>query len=256
MSSTLFDLSGKVALVTGGNGGIGLAMAEGIAAAGAAVAIWGTNEAKNASALARLQSHGVNVQAFVCDVADEAAVDAQFAATVEHFGHVDACFANAGISGGGGPFETMSTEAWRRVLSVNLDGTFFTFRAAARHMIERGEGGSLVATSSVAAIAGSPRNEHYAASKAGILALVRGLAVELARHRITVNSILPGWVATDMTTASQTSERFAERVFTRIPARRWGTPEDFAAPAVYLMSDGARYHTGETMVIDGGYSKF
>ncbi len=256
MAYDAFDLSGKVALITGGNSGIGLGMADALAASGAGVCIWGRNEEKNRAAEQQLAAHGGKVLALQCDVADEDAVERSFAATVEHFGQVDGCFANAGVGGGGEPFVEMTTESWRRVLSINLDGAFFTFRAAARHMVERGEGGSLVATSSVSAIDGAPRSEHYAASKGGLLAMMRGLAVELARHQITANSIVPGWIETPMTKGQFGDERFVDAVLRRVPFRRWGEPSDLGGIAVYLMSDASRYHTGEHFVIDGGYTKF
>ena len=123
-------------------------------------------------------------------------------------------------------------------------------------MVERGEGGSLVATASGAAIHGAPRNEHYAASKGGLLAMVRGLAVELARHQITANSIVPGWIETPMTKGQFGNERLVDAVLRRVPFRRWGEPSDFGGIAVYLMSDASRYHTGGDFVIDGGYTKF
>ena len=141
-------------------------------------------------------------------------------------------------------------------MSINLDGVFFTFRAATRHMIERGEGGRLIATSSVSAIHGAARNEAYASTKGALLAMSRGLAVEMARHGITSNTIIPGWISTAMTAARVGEPVFEERVIKRVPARRWGEPEDFAGIAIYLMSDASRYHTGEDFVIDGGYTKF
>ena len=158
-SSRMFDLSGKVALITGGNSGIGLGMAEALAGAGAGVCIWGTNEAKNTAAAERLQKYGVRVQALRCDVSDEEAVDRAMANTLSAFGRVDAFFANAGVIGRQGAvksFMEMSTSEWRRVLSVNLDGAFFCLRAAARHMVKRGGGGSLIVTASLAAISGPP----------------------------------------------------------------------------------------------------
>lgn len=258
MGHPAFDLGGKVALVTGGNSGIGLGLAEGLAAAGAAVCIWGTSEARNAAAAEALARHGRPVRALRCDVSDEEAVEGAFAATLAAFGRVDACFANAGVSGqaAGRPFTEMSTAEWRRVLGVNLDGAFFTLRAAARHMVERGDGGSLVVTSSLAAISGQARGQHYAASKGGLVAMMKALAVELARHRVRANAILPGWIDTPMTGRLLAWDRFVERVLPRVPLRRWGRPDDFGALAVYLASDASAYHTGDTFVVDGGYSIF
>lgn len=253
-----FDLTGKTALITGGNSGIGLGMAEALAQAGAAVCIWGTNEAKNAAALAKLEAHGTKVLALRCDVGDEAQVEKCFADTVAHFGRVDSCFANAGVSGRAEvkSFTEMSTEEWKRVTRVNLDGAFFTLRAAARHMVGHGQGGSLAVTASLAAISGQPRGEHYAATKGGVISMMRAIAVEFARHRIRANAILPGWIETAMTEKALHWDKFAEKVLPRVPLRRWGVPGDFGAIAVYLASDASGYHTGDTFLIDGGYSLF
>ena len=252
-----FDLSGKVALVTGGNSGIGLGMARTLAEAGADIAIWGTNAAKNEAARAALAATGRRVLALTCDVGDEAAVDTAFARTVAELGRVDGCFANAGVSGRGQrSFLDMATEEWNRVLRVNLHGAFYTFRAAARHMVERGGGGVLVGTASLAAIEAAPRSEHYAATKGGMISMVRALAVEFARHRIRAHAILPGWIETDMTANAVGNPKFAANVLPRIPMRRWGTGGDFGGIAVYLMSDASAYHTGDSFVIDGGYSLF
>ncbi len=257
MAHPAFDLSGKVALVTGGNGGIGLGFAEGLALAGAHIAIWGTSEAKNQAAVAQLRQHGTEVEAFACDVGDEAAVDAAFARTLERFGRVDGCFANAGVGGRGTPsFGEMSLDEWRRVMRINLDGVFLTLRAGARHMVARGGGGVLVATSSMAAVMGAARNEHYGASKGAVVSMMRALAVEYARHGIRAHSILPGWVETEMTADAFASERFAGNVKPRIPMRRWGKPADFGGIAVYLMSDASSWHTGSDILIDGGYTLF
>jgi NAD(P)-dependent dehydrogenase (short-subunit alcohol dehydrogenase family) len=251
-----FDLTGKVSLVTGGNGGIGFGMADALAEAGAGVCIWGTNPAKNAAAVEKLKRHGRKVHAQIVDVADEAAVEAAFAETLKVMGKVDNCVANSGVSGRGKSFMEITAAEWRRVLSVNLDGVFFTFRAAARHMVERGEGGSLVVMASTAAIEGAARNEHYAASKGGVVSMVRALAVELARYRITANSILPGWIETAMTSNAFANEKFAANVKPRIPLRRWGVEQDFGPIAVYLASDATKYTTGQSIVIDGGYTLF
>ena len=139
-------------------------------------------------------------------------------------------------------------------MGINLDGTFFTFRAAAKHMIDRGEGGRLIATSSASAIHGAARSEAYAATKGGVIAMVRGLAVELARHGITANTIIPGWIETAMTARNVGNERFEDRVMKRVPARRWGTPEDIALAALYLASEESSFVTGTTLTIDGGWT--
>jgi NAD(P)-dependent dehydrogenase (short-subunit alcohol dehydrogenase family) len=252
-----FDLSGQVALITGGNSGIGLGMALALAQAGADLMVWGTSETKNREALERLRDHAASAEALCCDVASEAEVDDAFRETVRRFGKVDACFANAGVGGGGRTaFSERSAAEWRRVLAVNLDGVFYTFRAASRHMITRGEGGRLVGTASLAAIEGAARNEHYAASKAGMLGMIRALAVELARHRITANAILPGWIDTAMTSPLIGNAKFASQVLQRVPLRRWGTGADFGGVAVYLMSSASSFHTGDCLVIDGGYALF
>ena len=252
-----FDLTGLVALVTGGNGGIGLGMALALAEAGADIAIWGRNAVKNAAARERLAATGRRVLALACDVSDETAVEAAFAETLRVMDKVDGCFANAGISSGKQtPFIEFSAADWHRVLRVNLDGVFFTLRAAARHMVERGGGGRLVATASLAAIEGAARNEHYAATKGGVVSMIRALAVELARHRITANAILPGWIETEMTERSIANPKFRDNVLPRIPLRRWGQGEDFGGIAVYLMSAASAYHSGDSLLIDGGYALF
>ena len=254
-----FDLQGRGVVVTGGNGGIGLGMARALLAAGANVAIWGSNPDKTERALATLAGEcgdAGRVHAFVCDVGDEAQVERAFADSVAVLGEVRACFANAGVSSKGTLLTEMTLEEFRRVQRVNVEGVFLTFRAAARHMAQHGEGGSLVATASTAAIEGAARNSHYGASKGAVTSYVRALAVELARHRIRVNSILPGWIVTDMTERSVQNPKFADAVLPRIPARRWGEIDDFGGIAVYLASDASAYATGEQFVIDGGYTKY
>ncbi|MFI4928181.1 MAG: SDR family NAD(P)-dependent oxidoreductase [Burkholderiales bacterium] len=254
-----FDLSGRGVVVTGGNGGIGYGMARALLASGAKVAIWGSNAEKTRRAQASLAQEcgdAARVHAFVCDVGDEAQVDASFAASAQALGTVHACFANAGVSSKGTMLTEMSLDEFRRVQRVNVEGVFLTFRAAARHMAQHGQGGSLVATASTAAVEGAARNSHYGASKGAVTSFVRALAVELARHQIRVNSILPGWIVTDMTERSVQNPKFADAVLPRIPARRWGEIDDFGGIAVYLASDASKYATGEQFIIDGGYTKF
>jgi NAD(P)-dependent dehydrogenase (short-subunit alcohol dehydrogenase family) len=251
-----FDLDDHVALVTGGNGGIGFGIAQGLARAGAAVAIWGRDPEKTDRAVEQLREGGARAIGVTCDVSDEASVAGAFAKTVEELGGVDSCFANAGVGGKQRKFAEMSLADWREVTSVNLDGTFLTFRESVRHMIERGVGGSLVATSSLTAVEAAPRSEHYAASKAGVIALVKSLAVELARYGIRANALMPGWIETEMSAPLLSSEPAAKHILPRVPARRWGRPADLAGAAVYLASPASSYHTGDVLVLDGAYSLF
>jgi NAD(P)-dependent dehydrogenase (short-subunit alcohol dehydrogenase family) len=251
--TNLFDLSGRVAVVTGGNSGIGRGIAGGLAAAGADVAIWGRNAERNAEARNELARHGTRVVDAVCDVSDPGSVDAAFARTLDELGRIDACFANAGGADLGPAFVDMTLEEFRRITAVNLDGAFLTFQGAARHMIERGEGGSLVGISSLAGVEGMARGQHYSAAKAGLLGLIRSCAVELARHGIRANAILPGWIETPATERSLAKESLREHVLKRIPERRWGRPADFVGAAVYLASPASEYQTGDHLVIDGGY---
>lgn len=260
MAYAPFDLSAKKVLITGGNSGIGLGMAEALADAGAEVVVWGTNEEKIKAAEENLRARGVRALGLKADVSSEENTAAKFAETLEFLGHVDACFANAGVSSNRRAtkdgFASMTFEEWRRVLDVNLDGVFFTLRAAAKHMVERGQGGSLAVTSSLAAIMGQARGEHYGATKGAVISVSRALAVEYGRHGIRSNAILPGWIESPMTHNTLAWDRFQDAVLPRVPAGRWGEKEDFGGIAVYLVSDASRYHSGDTFVIDGAYSLF
>jgi NAD(P)-dependent dehydrogenase (short-subunit alcohol dehydrogenase family) len=255
-----FNLAGKVALVTGGNRGIGFGMAEALAQAGAAVAVWGRDGGRNAEAAAALEKLGVKAKGYAVDVAQEGEVVDAMAATAADFGRIDACFANAGVGYGAPSFVEMSTETYRKTLAVNLDGVFWTLREACRHMVERAKagdpGGSLVGVASLAAIEGAARNEAYAATKGAVISMMKSIAVEHARFGMRANAVLPGWIATDMTAMAQNSPAFADKVLPRIPARRWGRPEDFGGVAVYLASEASAYHSGDLFVIDGGYAIF
>ncbi len=249
------DLTGRVVLVTGGNGGIGFAAGQGCAAAGADLAIWGRDPEKNDAAAAALAADGRRVFATTCDVGDEGQVIDAFARTVDALGRVDTVIANAGISGMA-PIGEMGLDEWRRVTSVNLDGVFLTLREGARHMLERGEGGAMVVVSSTASIFGAPRQPHYAASKAGVLGLMRSLAVELARHQIRVNALLPGWTSTDMLAPAAGHQRFVDATVDRTPVRRWADPSELADAFAYLADPTLTFHTGDELRIDGGYSIF
>ena len=202
----------------------------------------------------------MRIKAQQVNVADEQAVAEGMEEAVAAMGRVDTVIANAGIGGGAKSFAEFPTDVYRRVLSVNLDGVFFTLREAAKHMVARATagdpGGSLIGVASLAAIEGAARNEAYAATKGAVISMMKSIAVEHARYGVRANSILPGWIATDMTAGAQESKAFAEKVIPRVPARRWGEPADFGGVAVYLASDASSYHSGDSFVIDGGYTIF
>ena len=252
---TINDLSGQVAVVTGGNGGIGLGFAVGCARAGAAVAVWARNAEKSAAAVEQIRSHGVEAIAVSCDVADEESSAAAVAETVERLGRIDICVANAGTTGAA-QLQDLTLEEWRRVMAINLDGKFLTMRDCARQMIEQGEGGAMVGISSTSAVHGAAANPHYGASKTAVLGLVRGAAVGLARHGIRVNAVLPGWTRSGLTDRLQEDERFMDVTTRRTPVRRWATGEDYEALAAYLCDKSVTWHTGDSIVADGGYTIF
>lgn len=256
MTPNPFDLTGHVSVVTGGGSGIGLGMADGLARAGASVAILGRSPDRLETAAARLREHGGPVLTLSCDVTDEAAVTATMARIRDEWGSLDSCFANAGVRGTFTPALDTSLAEFRSVTAVDLDGVFVTLREAARQMIAAGRGGSLVGVSSLGAFQGMPRQPAYAASKAGVTALMDSLAVELARYGIRANTVAPGWFDTEMTAEGLADERFRTRVLPRVPARRWGSGDDVAGVAVYLASPASSYHTADVLRIDGGYLKF
>ena len=260
MGNKLFDLSKKVSVITGGNGGIGLGIAEGIASSGGDVAILARNEEKNQSAKELLDKFGTKILTYKVDISEESDVKNTIGKVVDDFGRIDSVFANAGINIYGGSFEDMDTSAYRKVLSVNLDGVFFTLRETCKHMVARAKngdpGGSVVGVASLAGIEGAAKTQPYSASKGGVRAMIKGITVEHARYGIRANTIVPGWIATDMTNDSQNSEKFTNKVISRVPMRRWGEPKDFAGISVYLASDSSSYHSGDTFVVDGGYAIF
>ena len=260
MKKGIFDLSEKVALITGGNGGIGLGMAEGLAECGANIAIWGRNKEKNEESKNLLSKYNIEVKTYEVDVSQEKEVINNVKSVLNDFGRIDSVFANAGMNVFGGSFEEMDTDAYRKVLSVNLDGVFFTLRETTKHMVERAKdgdiGGSVVGVASLAGIEGAAKTQPYSASKGGIISMIKGIAVEHARYGIRANTILPGWIATDMTTINQNNQKFTDKVISRVPMRRWGEPKDFCGIAVYLASDASAYHSGDMFIVDGGYAIF
>lgn len=252
----MIDLSDRMFVVTGGNGGIGLGMAEGIVAAGGSVAIWGRNEEKNEAAVDALRAMGGTAVAYVCDVGDEAQVIETLDRSVDDFGRIDGLFANAGRGSTGTPFLELSLDEWRAVMEVNLDGVFLCLREAAKRLVEQGEGGSLVTVSSTSAIHGAAGNEAYGTAKTALNGLMRALAVGMARHRIRVNSLLPGWTITDLASGGYENDKFREATTRRTPVRRWADPSEFRAVGAFLADPALSYHTGQEVTVDGGYTVF
>jgi NAD(P)-dependent dehydrogenase (short-subunit alcohol dehydrogenase family) len=251
----VIDLSGRVVIVTGGNSGIGLGIARGVAKAGASVAIWSRRTERNAQAVAELEELGAAAAGVRCDVSDEGDVTAAMRETLDRFGRLDCLVANAGTAGKQ-RITDMSLQEWHRVLQVNLDGAFLCLREAARVLVQQGQGGSLVGVSSTSAIHGAPGQQHYAASKTALLGVMRALAVELARYQVRCNSLLPGWTDTELTAEAQTHEKFMTATLGRTPVRRWATPHDFETVGAFLADPTLTFHTGDSMVVDGGYTIF
>lgn len=249
------NLTGRVAVVTGGNGGIGLGLAEGLAGAGADVAIWARNVERSTAAVELLRGRGVRAEAIACDIGDETDVRRAVAETVHQLGKIDILMANAGIADDR-PYLDTSLADWQRVVRTNLDGTFLTTREVARHMVERGEGGAMVIVSSTITRYGGAGQAAYAASKSGTSAIGRTLAVEFARHKIRCNTLIPGWVATPMNEHLQADERFVAAITKRTPVRRWAAPDELHSVAAFLADPTVTFHTGNEVVVDGGYTIF
>jgi 2-dehydro-3-deoxy-D-gluconate 5-dehydrogenase len=249
----LFDLTGRVAIVTGGNGGIGLGMAEGLAAAGAEVVLAGRNAEKARSALESLQAHGRRCAFIAADVTQAASCRDLVAEAVSRFGRLDILINNAGTSVRKMPQDYTEAE-WHHVLDTNLTGTFLCSQAAYPAMKQAG-GGKMINIGSMMSLFGAPYATPYAASKGGIVQMTRALATAWARDNIQVNAVLPGWIDTDLTRAARRQvEGLHDRVEARTPAGRWGVPADMAGIAVFLASHGADFITGAAIPVDGGYS--
>lgn len=259
VAHSLFDCSGKVALVTGGNSGIGLGFARGIAKCGGDIAIWARNEERNAAAKEDLLSAGAGrVETYRVDVTDQEAIRDGMRQLVEDMGQIDCAFANAGRTSRARSVLTLDAEEWHDLLAINLHGAFFTLQEAARQMVRQAEngtpGGSLVYCGSLSMFHGVKGINNYAASKGGMAAAVRGMAAELGRYGIRANTVAPGFINTgimaeaDAATAKQITEFFASKT----PIPRAGTEEDFEGIGAYLCSDASSFHSGDTLVIDGG----
>jgi 2-deoxy-D-gluconate 3-dehydrogenase len=247
---TGFDLTGKVAIVTGGNGGIGLGIARGLAKAGAAVVVAARQAQKTAQVVAELEREGAKAMGVTTDVQDEASVQAMAEAAAERFGGVDILVNNAGINIRKAPQDYTLAE-WRRVLDTNLTGVFLCARAVYPYMVKAG-GGKIINIGSMTSIFGSSVAPAYAATKGGVVQLTKSLALFWAPDHIQVNAILPGWIHTDLT-ASTSCERY-EAIQARIPQGRWGDPDELAGAAVFLASAASDYITGIAMPVDGGYT--
>lgn len=252
MAGSPFDLTGRVAIVTGGNGGLGLGMALGLAQAGASVVIAARSRAKAEAALVQIAATGAEAHFVESDVARRDSCLAMTEETVSRFGRIDILIANAGIATGGRAAE-MPEEDWRRTLDINLSGTFFSAQAVYPHMKSAG-GGKIVTIGSMMSIFGSAGAPDYGASKGAVVQLTRALAAEWARDNIQVNCILPGWLSSEMGDRAKNIPGFLDTVVRRTPAHRWGEPSDLAGTAVFLSSAASDFVTGTAIPVDGGYS--
>ena len=246
---TAFDLTGKVALVTGGNGGIGLGMAKGLAEAGAAVMVAGRNIEKNGRAT---QSLGAGADAIAVDMTQESGAKAAVAATVAKFGRLDIVVNNAGTNIRKAP-QDYSLEEWHSVLNINLTSMFLCCQAAYPHL--RARGGKIINIGSMMSIFGASFAAPYGASKGAVVQLTKSLSIAWAPDNIQVNAVLPGWIDTDLTKgAREEVSGLHEKVLARTPVGRWGQPDDMAGIAVFLSSRASDFITGTAIPVDGGYS--
>lgn len=249
----LFDLKDKVAIITGGNGGIGLAYAKGLVKAGAKVAIWGRNAEKNELAKKELEDLGGEVMVVTADLTDAVEAREAFSATQAHFGKVDICFANAGGAGPQGQrLHQVSEDDWNAVIDLNLNSVVNTYKPVIAHLLEREAPGKLIVTSSIAALMGTGFSAGYATTKSAVLGLTRSLAVELGNKGIQVNAILPGYIETEM--SSNAPEAFKEATLRRSCSGKNGTLEQMEGIAVFLASKSSDFMTGQSIVLDGGHT--
>ena len=218
--------------------------------------IWARDADNLTRAVEELRAGGTVADGIVADIGCEDSIVGAFHSSLDVVGgRVDSVFANAGTNGNRGRFVDIDLDEWRRVVRINLDGTFLTFREAARHMVPAG-GGALVAVTSTVAIHGAKRNHAYGASKTGVHGLVRALATELAPDHIRVNALVPGFTLTEMSRSAYDDEKFRDHVSKRTPIRRWADPSEMGYAAVFLADPAAVFHTGDSIVVDGGYTIF
>ena len=249
----LFDLTGKVAIVTGGNGGIGLGMARGLAQAGASVVLAARNVGKSNDAVKALEAAGAKAAMVKVDVRSEESCRDMVQKAVDRFGRLDILVNNAGTNIRKRP-EEYTLEEWHTVLDTNLTSAFMCSHAAYPHMVRAG-GGKVINIGSMMSIFGAPFTAPYAASKGGIVQMTKAMATAWARENIQVNAVLPGWIDTDLTKkAREQVAGLHDKVVARTPAGRWGSPEDHAGIAVFLASAASDFVTGTAIPVDGGYS--
>ena len=255
MPKNLFDLSGKTAIVTGGNGGLGLGMAKGMAEAGANIVIAARNEIKTAEALKELETFGSNVIGLSVDVADESSVANMISKSIDTFENIDILVNNAGIGIRKLPQE-YSLEEWNKVIDINLTGSFLCAREIYDHMKSRGSG-KIINIGSMTSIFGLDWAAPYASSKGGVVQFSKTLAMSWAKDNIQVNTILPGWIHTELTQGVKDNYRARyDHIRSRIPDGRWGEPSDLAGTSVFLASSASDYVTGVSIPVDGGYTSF
>jgi len=249
----LFDLSGKTAVVTGGNGGIGLAMATGMAEAGASIVVAGRNGEKNANAVAALVEIGATAASFEIDVTDEGACAAMMAFAKERFDRIDILVNNAGTNIRKAP-ETLSVAEWLTVLNTNLTSAFVCSQAVYPYLCEAA-GGKIINIGSMYSLFGAPMVVAYSASKGGIVQMTKSLAAAWAKDNIQVNAVLPGWIDTDLTRQARVDlPELNDKVLARTPAGRWGEPDDHKGIAVFLASAASNFVSGASIPVDGAFA--
>ncbi len=252
-SNAGFDLTGRTALVTGASRGIGRAIAVAFAAHGADVALGGRDTEALDVTRAAVEAHGRKAVVIAADVTDPDAVRRMVQEAIDGLGHIDTVVNNAGGNNFMAPFAQIRADGWDKVVRLNLDSVVQVCRAVAPHLLER-RTGSIINVSSVTGLAGVPLMSHYATAKAAVIALSKSLAVEWAWAGVRCNSLVPGWVATELTEFARGDSGIEQGLLARVPMQRWATPEEIAGPAVFLASDAAAFITGQSLVVDGGLS--